>query len=101
MSPAQQVPPLVLFFLLFSTVGIRLNRNAYFNISKVGFTSLTVFSLFFNSAVSKSTWLQHLGDKFHEVLQVNAKSLQGVSDSMPITTDGYGGPTPALNVCIY
>lgn len=50
-----------------------------------------------NSAVSKSTWLQHLGDKCHEVLQVNAKSMQGVSDSRPFATDGYGGPTAALD----
>lgn len=51
-------------------------------------------------AVSKSTWLQHLGDKCHEVLQVNAKSMQGVSDSRPFATDGYGGPTAALDVSI-
>ncbi|KAG0585317.1 hypothetical protein KC19_2G003100 [Ceratodon purpureus] len=51
-----------------------------------------------SSPVSKSTWLQHLGDKFHDILQVNAKSLQGVSDTIPIITDGYGGGlTPALD----
>lgn len=58
-------------------------------------------SLSCNFAVSKSTWLQHLGDKFHEVLQVNAKSMQGASDSIPFTTDGYGeGTTPTLDVRI-
>ncbi|XP_024400704.1 kinesin-like protein KIN-14C isoform X1 [Physcomitrium patens] len=51
-----------------------------------------------SSAVPSSTWLQHLGDKFHEVLQVNAKSMHGVADSIPFTTDDYGGePTPAVD----
>ena len=53
-------------------------------------------------AVPKSTWLQHLGNKFHEVLQVNAKSMQGVPQSMPFTIDGYGGGSAAvLDVCTF
>lgn len=49
-------------------------------------------------AVPKPAWLQHLGHKFQEVLQVNAKSMQGVPDSIPFTADGYGGSTPVLDV---
>ncbi|XP_024394330.1 kinesin-like protein KIN-14C isoform X2 [Physcomitrium patens] len=66
------------------------------NCSSVGDGEEVVFIN--NSAGSKSTWLEHLGDKFHEVLQVSAKSMQRVSDSAPFTTDGYaGGPTTALD----
>lgn len=46
----------------------------------------------------KPAWLQHLGHKFQEVLQVNAKSMQGVPDSIPLTSDSYGGSTPVLDV---
>ncbi|KAG0613123.1 hypothetical protein M758_6G078800 [Ceratodon purpureus] len=49
-----------------------------------------------SSTVPKSTWLQHLGNKFHEVLQVNAKSMQGVPNTLPFATDGYGGGSTSV-----
>lgn len=91
---------LVLFFWLSITLGDPLGKIIFY-ISVVSHCWLFLCSQSgLQFAVPKPAWLQHLGDKFQEVLQVNAKSVQGVPDSIPFTTDGYGGSTPVLDVCI-